>query len=106
MISQASLDRFPTEVFQEILRHLASADVKSVSCLNKRLREISEPIIFRHVRFHFCEAGFKALNHFLHSKVLQHVVSFTYVFPELFPWSKFRNYVLWNALTRVRNNGV
>jgi hypothetical protein len=89
MSPQASLDYFPTEVVQELLRHLASTDVKSVSCSNKRLREISEPIIFRHVRFHFCKAGFKTLKHFLQSKVLQHVVSFTYVFPELFQWSKF-----------------
>lgn len=89
MSLQAPLSFLPTEVLQEILRHLAYPDVKSVSCSSKRLREICEPVMFRHVRFFFCEAGFKALKHFLQSDVHQHVVSFTYVFPELFQLSEF-----------------
>lgn len=84
----ARLDCFPTEVFQELLAHLSRRDIKNVSCSSKRLREICGPIIFRDVCFQFCEAGFEGLKLLLLSEVHQHVVSFTYVIPELFQLSK------------------
>lgn len=79
----AWFDILPVEILSMIAGHLCNEDVKSLSFLCRKLREISLQYIFHDVRFEFSHSGFHALRELLLSDLRQYIVSFTYVIPQL-----------------------
>ncbi|KAG0644948.1 hypothetical protein D0Z07_9341 [Hyphodiscus hymeniophilus] len=77
------LETLPTEIFRIIINFLCPWDVKDLSRSSKRLREACLPSLFRRVKFQFSQAGFDGLKNLLKSDARNHIVSFTYVVPEL-----------------------
>jgi hypothetical protein len=70
------------EALYVVIDLLSLSEIKQLSCTNTRLREACLPFLFRYVKFQFSEAGFDDLRSLL-SDARQHVVSFTYIVPEL-----------------------
>jgi hypothetical protein len=58
-------------------------EIKQLSCTSTRLREACLPFLFRHVKFRFSKSGFDDLRSLIDSEARQHVISFTYIVPEL-----------------------
>lgn len=77
------LEAVPAEISSTIITFLTSREVKDLSWVSKRLREACLPSLFRRVKFQFSEAGFVGLKSLMKSDARYHVVSFTYVVPEL-----------------------
>lgn len=73
----------PTELTTIVTDCLCNKDVKNLSLVCRKLREISLSRIFRNVRFPFSSYGFSALRELLLSDMRYYVVSFTYKVPEL-----------------------
>mgnify|MGYP002718738497 CR=1 FL=1 len=73
----------PSEIILQIVESLSRFELKTFSCINKRLRELCVPSIFSKVKFEFSKSGLEALNHLLGSDVRRHVRSMTYVTTEL-----------------------
>lgn len=71
------------EALYVVIGLLSLSEIKQLSCTNTRLREACLPFIFRHVKFPFSKAGFDDLKSLLESGARHHVVSFTYIVPEL-----------------------
>jgi hypothetical protein len=69
-------------------------EVKKLCRANKRLREACLPPLFRRVEFKFSEAGFNELKTLMKSDARYHVVSFTYVVPELLKAGKYVSSIL------------
>jgi hypothetical protein len=86
------LETLPTEIFRIIIDLLTPWNVKDLSRVSKRLRESCLPSLFRRVEFQFSEAGFDGLKSLLKSDVRNHIVSFTYVVPELLKAGKYLSY--------------
>jgi hypothetical protein len=78
-----SLDCLPIEVVQLVIHHLSSWETKELSRVNRRLRSICIPLIFRSVRFEFSRNSLRDLKELFTSNLRHHVISFTYVVPEL-----------------------
>lgn len=79
----ARLDMLPLELLHMLVDHSLYLDIKHMSCVNKRLREACLPYLFRNVRYEFSDLGLSRLWRLLLSDLCRHVVSFTYVVPEL-----------------------
>ncbi|PGG99691.1 hypothetical protein AJ80_09305 [Polytolypa hystricis UAMH7299] len=60
-----------------------SWEMKPLSRVSKRLREVCLPFLFRRVEFWFSEAGFHELENLITSDICHHVVSLAYIVPEL-----------------------
>ena len=71
------------EALYLVIDLLSLSDIKQLSCTNTQLRRACLPFLFRHVEFPFSKAGFDDLRSLLESDARQHVVSFTYIVPEL-----------------------
>jgi hypothetical protein len=83
------LESLPTEILRDIVDHLPLQDVEQLSCASKRLREVCLPSLFRRVKFEFSQAGFEQLKSIVESDVRHHVVSFTYIVPDLLRNGKY-----------------
>jgi hypothetical protein len=83
------LESLPTEILRDIVDLLPLQDIKQLSCASKRLREICLPPLFRRVNVEFSQAGFENLSDILKSDVRYHVVSFTYIAPDLLRTGKY-----------------
>lgn len=81
--SEARLDLLPTPILCMIVEMLFPEAIDSVSCVNKQLREICVPYLFRKVKFEFSKAGFDSLRSLSDSALRQYVSSLTYVVPLL-----------------------
>ena len=79
--SKVQLDLLDVTVLMRIMRHLQTGDIESLSCTNKRLRDVSVPILFRAVRFEFSTSSLKALKSLSNSNIRHHVRSLTYAAP-------------------------
>ncbi|KAJ5976625.1 hypothetical protein N7481_010332 [Penicillium waksmanii] len=79
----AWLELLPSEILGVVVKCLFTNDMKHLSCVSKRLRDVSIPYLFRGVRFSFSDSGLLGLRRLMLSGVRQYVVSFTYVIPEL-----------------------
>jgi hypothetical protein len=86
------LETLPTEIFRIIIDFLTPWVVKDLSRASKRLRESCLPSLFRRVKFQFSEAGFDGLKSLLKSDARNHIVSFTYVVPELLKAGKYLSF--------------
>lgn len=73
----------PSEIILQIVESLSRFELKTFSCINKRLRELCVPSIFSKVKFELSKSGLETLNHLLESDVRRHVRSMTYVTTEL-----------------------
>lgn len=78
-----SLDCLPIEVVQLVIHHLSCWETKQLSQVNRRLRSICIPFVFRCVRFEFSRNSLRDLKDLFTSELRHHVLSFTYVAPEL-----------------------
>ncbi|KAJ5244730.1 hypothetical protein N7489_004826 [Penicillium chrysogenum] len=79
----AWLALLPSEIILQIVESLSRFELKTFSCINKRLRELCVPSIFSKVKFELSKSGLETLNHLLESDVRRHVRSMTYVTTEL-----------------------
>lgn len=66
-----------------IIDLLSLSDIKQLSSVNTRLREACLPFLFRHIKFQFSKIGFDDLRSLSNSDARHHVISFTYIVPEL-----------------------
>lgn len=78
-------DLLPTEILNVIVGNLVGEDVLQLSCTSQQLRAICSLRLFRKVRFPYSIRGLDSLRQFLECDASQHVVSLTYVIPELLP---------------------
>lgn len=78
-----TVENFPTELTTIVTDFLCNKDVKNLSLVCRKLREMSLSRIFRNVQFPFSSSGFSALRELLLSDIRYNVVSFTYKVPEL-----------------------
>jgi hypothetical protein len=92
------LETLPTETFYNIIEFLVPRDVKRLSRASKRSREVCLPTLFRRVEFRFSKAGFDRLKNFIKSDTRYHVVSFTYIVPELLNAGKYMSIILESIL--------
>jgi hypothetical protein len=83
------LESLPTEILRDIVDLLPLQDIEQLSCASKRLREICLPSLFRRVKVEFSQAGFEKLSDILKSDARYHVVSFTYIVPDLLRTGKY-----------------
>lgn len=77
------LDLLHSDILSRIVRFLQPGDIEELSCVNKRLRDASIPALFRAVRFEFSKSSLNGLKRLSNSNIRQHVVSLTYVAPEI-----------------------
>jgi hypothetical protein len=77
------LEILPTEILYEIVDYLHGWELKGLSCVNKWMRGICLPSLFRKVSFEFSEDGFYGLEELLQSHLCSYVASFRYVVPQL-----------------------
>jgi hypothetical protein len=78
------LKDLPPDILHSVLDLAPLWHLKILSCASIRLRETCLPTLFRRVKFEFSEAGLRELGGILKSDVRCHIVSFTYVVPDLF----------------------
>ncbi|PYI00405.1 hypothetical protein BO78DRAFT_381069 [Aspergillus sclerotiicarbonarius CBS 121057] len=78
-----NLPNLPTEILYLILESLGFDDLRSLSCVDKRLRGILIPILFRHVQFSFSTSSLSDLGKLAESQVRQHVRILSYTVPDL-----------------------
>jgi hypothetical protein len=71
------------EALYAVIDLLSLSEIKQLSYTNTRLREACLPFILRHIKFPFSKAGFDDLRSLLESRARYHVVSFSYIVPEL-----------------------
>jgi hypothetical protein len=94
----AYLENLPNEILNIIVEYLRKPEIKRVSSVNKRMRDISHPFLFRNFRFTFSKKGLNQLKEILNSKVSYYIISIQYVVPELLnpsdnshnDWFRFR----------------
>lgn len=84
----ARLEILPAEILRDIVKRLAGVDVLEISRVSRRLRDICAPYLFHDLRIQFSVEGLDRLQQLIGCDVRQHVVSLTYVIPELFPPGK------------------
>ena len=78
------LETLPIEVLYLIIDLLLPWDIKTLSCISKRLRQVCLPSLFHRIEFcKFSHDGFEELKNLLKLDARHHVVSFTYTVPEL-----------------------
>ncbi|KAJ9298524.1 hypothetical protein DTO271G3_3491 [Paecilomyces variotii] len=77
------LDLLPTEILYDIRDLLQIQDLKHLSRVSKKLRQICLPLLFHEVEFQFSKSGFDQLRNFSESEVRLYTVSFIYVVPQL-----------------------
>lgn len=82
-IMHSITDRLPVEIILLVARFLSSHEVNQWSQVNKSMRIICEPLIFRSVRVEFSCKSLQRLKTFANSELRRHVQSLTYVVPEL-----------------------
>lgn len=80
---EARLDLLHSDILNRVVKFLPPWEIEDLSCVNKRLREASLPVLFRAVRFEFSKTGLNGLKRLSDSDIRQHVVSLTYVAPEI-----------------------
>lgn len=80
---QAWLEPLPAELLYLVVKQLLIQDLKHLSCVSKRLRNVCLPYLFHEVRFSCSASGLDGLRRLMLSDVRQYVVSFTYMIPEL-----------------------
>ena len=68
-----NLQWLPTETLLLILQYLCLNNLQSLAYMNRRLREISISILFRHIRFTFSHPGLRALRDYAKSKASKYV---------------------------------
>lgn len=83
MLQLIYLENLPNEILHKIVEYLGKREVKCLSSVNKRMRDISQPFLFRNLQFSFTQNGFNKLERVLNSQVSHHIVSIQYVVPEL-----------------------
>ena len=77
------LEFLPTEILYKIVEYLHGWQVKGLSCVNRRIRDVCLPSLFRKVSFEFSEDGFDGLAGLLQSHLCPFIVSFQYIVPQL-----------------------
>jgi hypothetical protein len=83
MPGPAYLVNLPNELLCKIVECLVKWEVKHFSLVNRRMRDVSLPFLYRNFRFTFSKKGLDRLEGFLRSNLCHHVVSIQYVVPEL-----------------------
>jgi hypothetical protein len=86
---KSHFETLTAEALHVVIDLLPHWEIKQLSCANKQLREACLPFLFRHVEFQFSKAGFEDLRSLLKSEARQHVVSLTYIAPELLNPGKY-----------------
>lgn len=77
------LEILPPEILYKIVDYLHGWELKSLSSVNKWMRDICLPSLFRKVSFEFSKDGFDGLEELLQSHLCSYVASFQYVVPQL-----------------------
>jgi hypothetical protein len=83
------LESLPTELLRIVVGLLPFQDIKQLSRTSKRLRGVCLPSLFRSLKFEFSQAGFEQLKTIVESDIRYHVVSFTYIVPDLLRSGKY-----------------
>lgn len=78
-----TLQLLPPEITVYITDCLCVKDVKNLSLVCRKMREVSLSRIFRNVQFEFSHHGFNALRELSLCDLRYYVVSFTYTAPEI-----------------------
>lgn len=81
--SKPHLDLLHSSILYRVAIYLGPWDIEELSCVNKRLRAASLSVLFRAVKFEFSKTGLNGLERISDSDIRQHVVSLTYVAPEI-----------------------
>ena len=77
------IETLPSEISRIIIDLLPLWDVKDLSRTSKSVRESCLPCLFHSVEIPFSTDGFNGLKSLIESDARYHIVSFTYVVPEL-----------------------
>ncbi|PMD18670.1 hypothetical protein NA56DRAFT_526002, partial [Hyaloscypha hepaticicola] len=77
------LETLLIEIFRIIINLLTPWNIKDLSYISKRLREVYLLFLFYYIEFQFSETGFNRLKSLLKSNIRNHIISFTYIIPEL-----------------------
>ena len=80
---EARLDLLPSDILCRIVNFLPPWEIEGLSCANKKLREASIPVLFPAVKFEFSKTSLNELKNLSDSNIRQHVISLTYVAPEI-----------------------
>lgn len=80
---EVRLDFLPSDLLCRVVGFLPAWEIEKFSCVNKRLREVSLPVLFRAVRFEYSKASLNGLKRLSNSDIRQQVVSLTYIAPEI-----------------------
>ncbi|KAH6703074.1 hypothetical protein BKA61DRAFT_191912 [Leptodontidium sp. MPI-SDFR-AT-0119] len=87
-------ETLPTEISRIIIDRLPLWDVKDLSRTSKSVREACMPFLFRCVEIPFSTDGFNNLKSLINTDARYHIVSFTYVVPELLKAGNILSFML------------
>lgn len=77
------IGRLPVEIIILIARSLSLGEIKQLSQVNKLMRVVCAPLIFQSIRLEFSHKSLQRLEALALSELHHHVLSLTYVVPEL-----------------------
>jgi hypothetical protein len=83
MPGSAYLENLPNELLCKIVEYLVKWEIKHFSLVNRRMRDVSLPFLYRSFQFTFSRKGLDKREEFLRSNICHQVVSIQYVVPEL-----------------------
>lgn len=83
MPGPAYLENLPNELVCKIVEYLVKWEIKYFSLVNRRMRDVSLPFLYRSFQFKFSKKGLDKLERLLRSSICHHVVSIQYVVPQL-----------------------
>ncbi|RJE20455.1 hypothetical protein PHISCL_07216 [Aspergillus sclerotialis] len=93
------LQNLPLEILYLIAEGLSFESLLKLSCVNKRMRNVAIPRIFRNYTIIFSEEGFNKLKGFCESTLCENVVSLKYIVadliePEVIDYNYYKTEVL------------
>jgi hypothetical protein len=83
ILMDSIIDRLPVEIILLITHFLSLCEVKQLSQVNKLMRVVCAPPIFQSIRLEFSYQSLQKLEALAVSELRHHVLSVTYVVPEL-----------------------
>ncbi|CAG8221984.1 unnamed protein product, partial [Penicillium nalgiovense] len=75
-------DSLPSDLLCRVVGFLPAWEIEKSSCVDKRLREVSLPVLSRAVRVEYSKASLNGLKRLTNSDIRQQVASLTYIAPE------------------------
>jgi hypothetical protein len=77
------MELLPTEILFGIVKCLDNQQIKQLSVVSSRMRDICLPVLFHKISIEFSNEGLDLLESILKSSLNRYIVSFEYVVPML-----------------------